>query len=147
MCLAIVGVANQSETKSHIPYCVTAKRHIMHMGTWAHMNITPSLPHSHTYFCLARFIVNITHHHHDNDRTLQRIYCYVCDLVGVLVYTYVSPAWNWTKSHMWLASRWLAIPVLLYSVRAQNENELALECFLTHYSKLQALRLKCSKFE
>jgi len=40
--------------------------------TWAHMNVTPSLPLSHTYFCKARFIVNITHHQHDNDRTLQR---------------------------------------------------------------------------
>jgi len=27
------GGANESETKSHITYCVTAKRHIMHMGT------------------------------------------------------------------------------------------------------------------
>jgi len=29
------------------------------MGT--HMNITPSLPHSNTHLCSARFIVNITH--------------------------------------------------------------------------------------
>jgi len=45
------GVANQSETKSYISYRVTAKSRIMHM------NIAPSLPHSHTYLCLARFIV------------------------------------------------------------------------------------------
>jgi len=37
--------------------------------TWAHMNITPSLPHSNTYLCSPRFIVNITHQH-DNDRNL-----------------------------------------------------------------------------
>jgi len=59
---------------------------------WAHMNITLSLPHSHTYFCLARFIVNITHHQHDNDKTLQGITCYACSLVGILVYNF--------KSHM-----------------------------------------------
>jgi len=64
MCLAIAGVANQSETKSHISYCVTAKSLIIHMGAHEQM---PFLPH--TYFCLARLIVNITHHQHDNDRT------------------------------------------------------------------------------
>jgi len=31
MCLVIAGVANQSETKSYISYCVTAKSHIIHM--------------------------------------------------------------------------------------------------------------------
>jgi len=31
VCLAIAGVANQSETKSHISYCVTAKCHIMYI--------------------------------------------------------------------------------------------------------------------
>jgi len=41
---------------------------------------------SHTYFCLPGFIVNITHHQHDNNRTLQGIYCYACYLVGLLVY-------------------------------------------------------------
>jgi len=30
----ITGVANQSETMSHISYCVTAKNHITHMGTY-----------------------------------------------------------------------------------------------------------------
>jgi len=49
--------------------------------TWAHMNITPSLPRSHTYICSARFIVNITHEH-DNDRNLQAVYCYACYVVG-----------------------------------------------------------------
>jgi len=39
---------------------------------------------SHTYFCLARFIVNITHHQCDNDRTLQAIYSYACYVVGLL---------------------------------------------------------------
>jgi len=47
---------------------------------------------------------------------------------------------------MWLASRGLATLVLLYSVSAQNENELVFECILTCYSKLQALLMKCSKF-
>jgi len=35
----------------------------------------------------------------------------------------------------------------LYSVSAQNENELVFECILTCYDKLQPLLLKCSKFE
>jgi len=52
------------------------------------MNITPSLPHLHTYLCSARFIVNITHQH-DNDRNLQAIYCYACCLVG-------TPLSRWT---------------------------------------------------
>jgi len=51
------------------------------------------------------------------------------------------------KSRMWLTSHGLATPVLLYSVSAQNENELVFECILTCYSKPQALLLKCSKFE
>ena len=59
------GVANQSEPKSHIFYCVTAKSHITHMGTHEHHLITSS--HTHTDLCLARFIVNVTHQH-DNDR-------------------------------------------------------------------------------
>jgi len=35
--------------------------------------------------------------------------------------------------------------VLLYSVSAQNENELVLECILTCYSKLQALAFEVFK--
>jgi len=31
--------------------------------TWAYMNITPALPHAHTYLCSARFIVSISHRH------------------------------------------------------------------------------------
>jgi len=42
------GVADHSETMSHISYCVTAVSRIMHMGNWAHINIIPSLPHAHT---------------------------------------------------------------------------------------------------
>ena len=40
--------------------------------TWAHMNITSSLPHSNTYLCSVRLIVNITHQH-DKDRTYKSI--------------------------------------------------------------------------
>jgi len=50
------------------------------------MNITISFPHSHTYLCSARIIVNITHQR-DNDRTLQSIYCCACYIVGHLVIT------------------------------------------------------------
>ena len=39
------GVANQSETNSHISYCVTAKSHIIHMGAHEHHLISPSLKH------------------------------------------------------------------------------------------------------
>ena len=48
------------------------------------MNITISLPHPHTYLYLVRFIVNITHQH-DNNKTLQGIYCYECYLLGLTV--------------------------------------------------------------
>jgi len=54
MCLAIAGVVNQSKTKSHISYyCVTAKSHVIHMGTHEHNPISSSLnTHSIvTYFC------------------------------------------------------------------------------------------------
>jgi len=37
MCFAIAGVANQSETTSHISYCATAKSHIIHMDTHEHI--------------------------------------------------------------------------------------------------------------
>ena len=40
--------------------------------TLALINIVPSLPHSHTHLCSAKFIVNVTHQH-DNDRNLQAI--------------------------------------------------------------------------
>jgi len=42
---SVPGVANQSETKSHISYCVTAKSHIIHMGAHEHHLISPSLTH------------------------------------------------------------------------------------------------------
>jgi len=44
----IVGVGNQSETESHI-FVVLPQRATSY--TWTHMNITPSLLHSHTYLC------------------------------------------------------------------------------------------------
>jgi len=38
MCLAIIaGVANQSESNSHISYCVPAKSHMWCTFIWAHM--------------------------------------------------------------------------------------------------------------
>jgi len=76
----MAGVTNQSETKRHITYCVTAKSHRA-IYTWAYLNITPFLPHTH--ICLAGFIVHITHHQQDNHRTLQGIYFYACYLVGL----------------------------------------------------------------
>jgi len=46
MCLAIAGVDNQSETRSHVSYCVTAKSHIIHMGAHEdHNPISSSLTH------------------------------------------------------------------------------------------------------
>jgi len=39
------GVANQSETKSHIFYCVTAKSRIIHIGTHEHHTASSSLTH------------------------------------------------------------------------------------------------------
>jgi len=53
--------------------------------TSAHMNINPLLPHSHTYLCSARFIINISHQH-DNHRNLQAVSRYACYLVGSLTF-------------------------------------------------------------
>jgi len=39
------GVANQSETKSRIYYCVTAKSYIIHMDTHEHHPISSSVKH------------------------------------------------------------------------------------------------------
>jgi len=64
------------------------------------MNITPCLPHSHT---LGIFIVN-TIHQHDNNKTLQAIYCYACYLVGLLVIT--------QELHETWQSRMLAAPAI-----------------------------------
>ena len=91
--------------------------------TWAHMNITPSVPHSHTHFCLARFIVNITQRQHDNKRTLKGIYCYACYLVGLLVLHCVSATWNWAKSRMWCGSRATGWPpsAIVFSVSANSK--------------------------
>ena len=57
--------------------------------TWAHMNITPSLHHSHTYLCSVRFIVNFTQQH-DNDKNLQAVYCYTHYLVGLPAFIAVN---------------------------------------------------------
>jgi len=81
--LYMLGVVNQPETKSHISYYVNAKSHISHMGSHEHHPTSSSLTHTP---CSARYIVNITHQH-DNDRTLQAVYCYACYLVGRLALT------------------------------------------------------------
>ena len=60
--------------------CYRKESHHTHGHTWT----SPLFLHSHTYLCSARFIVNITHQH-NNDRTLQAVYCYACYLVGLLV--------------------------------------------------------------
>ena len=80
--------------------------------TWAHMNITSSLPHSHTYLCSAKFTVNITHQH-DNHRTSQLIYCFAYYFVGLLVITYGA---TWNRA----TSRGLATPEL-YAFKAKCE--------------------------
>jgi len=58
-------------------------------GAWARETLgTPLTPphlfltYTHTYLCSATFVVNITHEH-DNDRTLQAIYCYASYFVGL----------------------------------------------------------------
>jgi len=76
------GVANQPETKSNISLLSYRKEpHHTHGHKWTSHH--PFLVH----LCSARFIVNIAHEH-DNDRTLQTIYCYACYLVGLLVITW-----------------------------------------------------------
>jgi len=46
------GVANQSETKSHNSYCVTAKSHMIRMGTREHHPIS-SLKHKCARVCMC----------------------------------------------------------------------------------------------
>ena len=52
--------------------------------TLAHMKITPSFPHWHTYPYSTTFVVH-TAHQHGNDRIFQAIYCHACYLAGLLV--------------------------------------------------------------
>jgi len=42
---SIAGLANQSETKSHVSYCFMARGHIIHMGTHEQHLISSSLTH------------------------------------------------------------------------------------------------------
>ena len=74
----VPGVAKQSDQGPHFSLCCR-KSHIY----GAHTNITPYLPHSNTYLCSARFILNVTHKH-DNNINVQVIYCCACYLVGLL---------------------------------------------------------------
>jgi len=59
--------------RPRITFLTVLQERVASYTWWAHMNVTPSLPHLRTYFCLARFIVNVTHHEHGNDETLQGI--------------------------------------------------------------------------
>jgi len=61
-------VASQSETKSHISYCVAAKSRITHMDTHQHHAISSSR----TYHWSASFTANITHQN-DNDKICKPI--------------------------------------------------------------------------
>jgi len=81
MCLAIVGVANQSETKE--PHFFVLQQRTTSYTSYMITHENNSISSSLTYiFFLASFIANITHHQHDNNRTLQGFYCYACYLVS-----------------------------------------------------------------
>ena len=62
--------------------------------TWTHVNVTPSLPYSHTHLFATKFIVNSTRQ--SNDTNLQAIYCYSCNLVGL----WHSLSWITSSSNM-----------------------------------------------
>ena len=111
---------SQRPSKSHNSYCVTAVSHIIHM---THMSITPSLPCSHIYLCLDRFIVHITHQH-GNDRTLQIIYCYAC--FSGTYGNYIRAAWNQAMSIMRLASRTASCPPLCYCIQCRCKMKMTL---------------------
>jgi len=109
--------------------------------TWAHMNITRSLPHSRTYLYSARFTVNITHQH-DNDRTLQAIYCYACCLMGILVITeephetaqraaYGSRAAGWPPLVYWIHRE---CTLCIWTLLILFERETRQECFHNFFS-------------
>ena len=65
------GVANQSETNGHISYCVTAKSHIIHVGTHEHHPISSSRKH---VPLLSYIYCNITHQH-DKARIYKPFIC------------------------------------------------------------------------
>ena len=73
VCLAIAGVATSQRPRATFLIVLqqSATSCTLSMGTHEHNPISSSL----TYFCLARFIVNITYHQYENNRTLQGIYC------------------------------------------------------------------------
>ena len=93
-----------------------AKSHIIHMmGTHERNPITSSL----THILLLSYIYCKYHTRQWQNFTSHLFLCLLFSGTSILRAT-----WNWAMSHMWLTSRGLATPVLLYSVSAQNENEL-----------------------
>jgi len=115
----ITGVANQSKTKSHISYCVTAKNHIIHMGAHEHHNVSSSLKHIpwlgqiyYKYHTPTWQWLNFTSH------------LFLCMLFSGTSGNHIRSAWNQAKSHMWLTSRGLATPATLSSNKGEVFNTL-----------------------
>jgi len=101
------GMANQSETNSHISHCVTAKSHITHVGTHERHPISSSLKHvpllSYIY---CKYHTPTWQGQKFTSRLL------LCMLFSGISNNYVRAAWNRVKSHMRLASRGLVTSAL-----------------------------------
>ena len=110
---SITGVVNQSKTKSHISYCVTAKRRIIYMDIHEHNPICSSLIHIYllsniccTYRTQTWQWQNFTSH------------LLLCMWFSRTSGNYVGAAWNWVKSRLRLAIRGLTAPEVQIALTA-----------------------------
>jgi len=100
------GLANQSKTKSHISHRVTAKTHIIHMGTHEYQSPHFFLTRTHTF---ASYICCNYHTPTWQWQNFTR-HLLSCKLFSGTSGNYVRAAGNRAKSRMRLASRGLATP-------------------------------------
>jgi len=87
------GVANQSETNNHISDCVTAKSHMIHMGTQEHHPISSSLKHVPLHSCVyCKYHTPIWKGQNFTSHLL------LCMLLSETSDDYVRAAWNRAKN-------------------------------------------------
>jgi len=101
------GVAKQSETSSHISYCVTAKSHTIHVSTHEHHPISSSLKH-------VPLLSYIYCKYHTPRWQGQNFTSHLlsCTLFRGTSGNYARAAWNRAKSHIRLGSPGLVTPAL-----------------------------------
>ena len=97
------GVVNQSDTNNQISDCVTAKNHIIHMGTQEHHPISSSLKHVPLRNC-----VYCKYHTPTWQGRNFTSHLLLCMLFSETSDNCVRAVWNRAKKHMRLASLGLA---------------------------------------